>query len=233
MGVVKDARFTAIYYSDMRGDEELLRRCLYYAWRAVNRSGGRLVTVTLSPITFAIGAFVDKAIVYDGTPSLVSIFNQILKGLDEVDAGDTVFLLEHDVLYPEAYFGYMTAIVEEHEEGYAGLVYNTNVYCMNSYGFFPFRDYPLLSNLAGESTIMREAIESKLARAEADTLVWSEPGMDDTYNARRVVSTAPTVDIRHGRNLTGDRCPPEGVEYIDTIPTWGAFERYIDLLGVK
>jgi hypothetical protein len=46
---------------------------------------------------------------------------------------------------------------------------------------------------------------------------------------REVHAPLPTVDVRHGRNFTGDREPPDGV-YLRRIEHWGHYARYVRLM---
>ena len=82
----------------------------------------------------------------------------------------------------------------------AGLCYNTNVWRLNRYGFF-------------------RASEAR----QRGFPVWAEPAADAEF-----VSPRPVVDIRHGRNFTGERRPRNG-RYRGRLEYWGEFERYARL----
>jgi hypothetical protein len=107
------------------------------------------------------------------------------------------------------------------------LCYNTNVWRLNAQGYFRTpRLRRLLSNCAGPRDILEKAIRAKLAEARRrGAPVWAEPG-----RALETSTPLPTVDVRHGRNFTGDREAEDGV-YVKTIEHWASHTRYLPLMS--
>jgi hypothetical protein len=86
-----------VYYSHGLGDSAILDACR----TQLDRAAGDLpiVTVTLSPLAFG------QNVVLDLPPGRVTMFRQILAGLEAIDT-DLAFLVEHDVLYHPSHFDF-------------------------------------------------------------------------------------------------------------------------------
>jgi len=152
--------------------------------------------------------------------SHAALYGNILAGIDAAKT-KFVFLVEHDVLYPEGYFD-----VKDSPK----LSYSKDVIYLSEKGFSKRRlSSGPLSTFAGDKTILKEAIQAKLAKGEK--LKFAEPGIDDEFaelvTFRNVKGCI--IDIRHGGNFTGDR---KAKKYLDKVPYWGSFDalrfKYID-----
>ena len=206
--------FSVVYYSHNQLSEPLRRFCLRTLAGTVAEAGGELVCVTWQPLD----GFAVRNIVWPRhVAGLGTMYEQILTGLSAA-AGGRVALAEHDVLYPPGYHHALLGFS-------AGLCYNTNVWRLNTGGFFRSGNR-LLSNCGGSREVLSRRIREKLDELNANGRVkWAEPEGGDE------ISTAlPTVDIRHGRNITGPRTAPEG-SCRQSIPYWGEASRYIALFA--
>jgi hypothetical protein len=219
-------RFTAVYYSDMSAARPLLSRCAETAYASVRASGGRMCAVTLGAPSFHLRA--DETRRLDGPRGHAMLFSEALEGLRGCGRCEPVFLVEHDVLYPAAYFAYMLAVIER---GGEGIYFNHNVYTLSPDGFFRLPAAHLLSNCAGTCGAMTRALEGRRDAAIRGELRYAEPCVEDGFVARIALSPAPTVDVRHGRNFTGMRRPRIPADTLTEIPVWGAASYYDQLFA--
>jgi hypothetical protein len=187
---------SVIYYSNNRVPAALQRFCLAKLRAAVP---GELI-----------------CIVRPGAASHRALYRQILEGLSTA-TGRIVALAEHDVLYPAGYF---EALIDAAP---AGIVYNTNVYRLNRYGYFRSDNPHLLSNCGAPRPALRRAIRQKLAEGEIPE--FAEPDPDAEFR-----SPHPTIDIRHSQNFTGPR-RPDNRHYQKSITYWGPHTQYSRLLS--
>ena len=186
---------SVVYYSDNRVPPKLQRYCLDTLRKAVP---DELVCIFRPhrPATHR------------------NLYEQILAGIAAAK-GDMIALAEHDVLYPAGYFESLAAAAP------AGIVYNTNIWRLNRYGYFRCANPHLLSNCGGRREWIVRRIRQKLSEGIPK---WAEPPADAEFE-----SPHPTVDIRHGQNFTGDRRAAGG-RYRKTIPYWGRHEKYTQFL---
>jgi hypothetical protein len=207
--------FSVVYYSDGRAPAALRRLCLRLLVREVKASGGEMVLVTWHSVTARGCVHVPWPFHEAG---YCNLYGQILAGIEQTSAR-TILLAEHDVLYPPGYHSAMAKSAAHR------LCYNTNVWRLNGRGYFQTpRLRRLLSNCAGPRNILERAIRGKLAEAQRrGTPRWAEPG-----SALETFTPLPTVDIRHGRNFTGDREAEDGI-YVKTIEHWANYTRYLPL----
>lgn len=88
-----------VYYTDNHGDEFLLETCRKQILRCMEYFQYPIVSVSQKPLDFGTN------FVMDLERSVLSIFKQILKGLEESNA-DIIFLLEHDMIYHPSHFDF-------------------------------------------------------------------------------------------------------------------------------
>ena len=197
-----------VYYSNNRLPDELQRHVL----ENLTRADAELICVTWQPVP------VPHILWPRHVADHRNIYEQILAGIDAAH-GDRIALAEHDVLYPADYFQALG------DAASAGLVYNTNVWRLDRNGYFRPSNRHLLSNCGGRRSALVRGIRQKLAEAKRGVPEWAEPAADSEFAAPH-----PTVDIRHGRNFTGERRPRRG-RYRQRIPYWGPWERYASLFA--
>jgi hypothetical protein len=204
---------SVIYYSNNRVAARLQRFCLDALGRAVGKADAELVCVTWEPVPTAARQIIWPRHVADHC----NVYGQILAGI-EAARTRMVALAEHDVLYPPGYFEALA------EAGAAGVCYNTNVWRLNQHGFFRGGAAHLLSNCGGRRGAVARGIRGKLAEARRGGIPeWAEPAADAEFAA-----PCPVVDVRHGRNFTGERRARNG-RYRGELEYWGECGRYTGL----
>jgi len=203
-----------IYYSNGKLPEPLKWFCLRTLAKGAASAGGELICITWDPLDLP-GA---RNIIWPHHAlSHRNLYEQILAGISEAKT-DSVALAEHDVLYPEGYHEALLAAAG------AGACFNTNLWRLNSRGFFRDGNSRLLSNYGGGREVVLRRIEDKSSEARCQGgVICAEPEGDS-----EIRTPLPTVDIRHGTNFTGEREPPDGV-YSKTVEYWGSCQTYTRL----
>jgi len=151
---------------------------------------------------------------------VLAIYDAIIRGLEQA-TGDWCFLAEHDVLYPPDHFA-MTSKDR--------VLANTNVYCVSRCGCWDSNRY-IMSGVSGPRDVLLSTLLSRLKRGgsysftEPNHAEWGVPF------EKRATKT-PYLDVRHGKNFTGDRSPRE--DTVETLPYWGdvkAMQRQLGLIN--
>jgi hypothetical protein len=145
--------------------------------------------------------------------SLLAMFANVLSGLQQCEH-ETVFIAEQDVLYPADYFDY--------GPGRHNVTYAVNSLFLLPDGFAA-RPSPAFSSCAGNRDFLIDAVyrkiteqcvRGKVLRSEIEPMV---PRM----------SGQPTVDIRHGMNITGMR---KAMSISTSDPYWGEAREWWSLM---
>ena len=213
-----------IYYTDNNCEEKILS----IAQRNINniKNGNRLISVSLKPISFG------ENIVLDLERGYLTMFKQILAGLEAIDS-DIVFFIEHDVIYHPCHFEF---VPPEKDVFY----YNLNTWKVrNTDGQALFFYTKQTSQCCAYRELLLEHYRKRVERVEKEGFsrrMGFEPGCHhlpngvDDYNTGTWFSEFPNVDIRHGSNLTWSRFKPEqyrsknsirGWTLADEVPFWG------------
>lgn len=215
-----------VYYTDSRGDEEILESVRKQLLKQ-ERKNTAIVSVSLKELDFG------QNYVLDLERGYLTMFKQILKGLEELDT-DVVYFCEHDVLYHPSHFNFIPPRKDT-------FYYNENVYKVNSdTGQALFYYCKQTSGLVAYRTLLLEHYRKRVERVEKegkyDRAIGFEPGTHsfprgiDTVPAEKFMSEFPNVDIRHHCNLTPSRWSKdqfrnqkytEGWTMTDEIPGWG------------
>jgi len=161
----------------------------------------------------------DKNWFFQGPRDSLAILLQIMFGLEKSES-ETVFLAEHDVLYPKEHFELVTN----------GIGYNTSVYRLTEKGYIKRgeMEFPM-ATLFGKRDLLIEAIRKKIA-------VWDlgkfflEPGRNDGIKVEFYRTEIPVIDIRHNSNFTYWRTRGKIVE---SVPRWGRYRKLRKRLGLK
>jgi len=161
----------------------------------------------------------DKNWFFQGPRDSLAILLQIMFGLEKSES-ETVFLAEHDVLYPKEHFELVTN----------GIGYNTSVYRLTEKGYIKRgeMEFPM-ATLFGKRDLLIEAIRKKIA-------VWDlgkfflEPGRNDGIKVKFYRTEIPVIDIRHNSNFTYWRTRGKIVE---SVPRWGRYRKLRKRLGLK
>ena len=214
-------RASIVYYSNNHAARVLRRAC----FERLRQSGADKEIVVVAHEDEDFFATADRVVVTGRQQRGYSnLYYQMLRGLREA-RHDTAFLAEDDVLYPQGYFEFQLP-------NRYRFFYNVHNYVVNRKGFFAF-DNRLTSNCAGDRELLALAVRQRLRFIRSGgTIKWAEPGVgghddfsDDVYR-----SPIPVLDVRHSRNLTGDR---ESSEYLDRLDYWGQHRDLSASLGLR
>lgn len=215
-----------IYYTDNQLDEKIMLACQKQLKKASREKKiEKIISVSLKPIDFG------QNIVLPLERSYLTMFKQILTGLETLDT-DTVFFCEHDILYHPSHFDFKPP---DQNVWY----YNSNYWFLRSTdGFAIHYDASPLSGLCVNREIAITHYKERIAMVEKEGFSYNigfEPmthgriKWENWYKFELFQSTAPNIDIKHGKNLTRARWsqdlfrrkPTDWKEAnIDTIPGW-------------
>ncbi len=219
---IKKARTKGIiYYSDGRPPASILEPVR----DRLRKSGiDRIVSVTLQPVE----GFGDN-IVLPLERGHLTMFRQILAGLEAIDTDD-VFFCEHDVLYHATHFEFTPP-------SEAAYYYNEHTYKLDvETGRAVFYHCQQTSGLCASRALLLTHYRERVRRVEAEGFsrrMGFEPGThgrEARVDAQSWMSDAPNVDLRHGHNLTASRWSPtefrdqrncRGWREVTEIPGWG------------
>lgn len=213
-----------LYYTDCRLDERIMSICQNQL--ELSRNGNALVSVSLRPTLFG------KNIVIDGERGVLTMFKQILAGLEALDT-DIVFLAEHDVLYHPSHFEFTP-------ERWDTFYYNNNIWKVDAEdgkALFHYSNHT--SQLCAYRSLLLEHYRKRVAMVEANGFsrrMGFEPGTHgrkervDDYGCDTWMSEYPNIDLRHKNNLTQSRWSKDqfrnkrytkGWTEADEVPGWG------------
>lgn len=225
------------YYSDCRGDAQILTAVQQQLARAVN--GHRIAAVTLQPVDFG-----HVRQVLPLARGHLTMFRQIVAALEALDT-DVAFLCEHDVLYHPSHFTFTPAREDT-------FYYNQHVYKVRaSDGHALTYHVNQTSGLCAYRSLLLEHYRERVRRVEREGYQRSmgfEPGTRsrrrggiDDHRHETWRSEFPNIDIRHDHNLTPNRFSKEqfrdqryteGWRETDTVPGWGRTAgRFPEFLG--
>jgi hypothetical protein len=212
-----------VYYTDNRPDPKILNACR----KQIDKSGLETVCVSLGLTTWG-----DKRIVLIAERGYLTMFRQILTGLEQSSA-DVIFFCEHDVLYHPSHFEY----TPEHSDVY---YYNENVYKVkHPEGKAVFYYCKQTSGLCAYRELLLEHYQKRVERVSVEGYTRAmgfEPGTHyrkervDNYTSAAWMSASPNIDIRHKKNLTPSRWSvdqfrnkkfTEGWQEVKNVPYWG------------
>lgn len=224
-----------VYYTDNRLDSTIMNFCQKQLIESANNK--YIVSVSLKPMNFG------DNIVADLERGYLTMFKQILAGLEAIDA-DIVFFAEHDILYPPEYFEFVPSDQTK-------IYYNLNCWHLRfSDGHALYYTAKRLSQLCAYRDILIEHYRQRILNTEKALrenkdahefnrfirLQGFEPGTHnrkervDNLQSEIWVSKYPTVDIKHGHNLTSARWKQDQFrdqrncqnwQEAEEIPFWG------------
>jgi hypothetical protein len=188
-----------VYYSDCRGDTDILEAVKRQLLRATN--GHRIVSVTLAPVDLGTN------IVLPLERGYLTMFKQILAGLETLDT-DIAFLCEHDVAYHPSHFDF----VPPRDDVY---YYDVNTWKVDAAtGRALHYVTRQTSGLCASRALLVQHYRARVERVEREGFtraIGFEPGTHrtprgiDDFPSDEWRSPVPNVDIRHGFNLTPSR----------------------------
>lgn len=213
-----------VFYTDNR----LNLKIAHAVQKRLRTIGLPIVSVSLKPM----GHFGDNVHLEGLKPGYLTMFKQILAGLEASDA-DIIFFCEHDVLYHPSHFDfvpprwdvfyYNESVWKVDSETGQALFY----YCKQTSGLCAYRSILLQHYRKRVEIVEREGFTMRMG---------FEPGTHgrearvDDYKAEAWMSDYPNIDIRHGHNLTPSRWRREefrsqrhtrGWMMADEVPGWG------------
>ena len=158
-------------------------------------------------------------------PSLFAYYVNLLCGLQQCE-NNTVFICEHDVLYPPDWFD--ESLIK------SPISYARNGLFLSSKGYSKRNGTPL-STLAGDRDTIAEAMKEKIVQTVTrGKAKFSEPGIHDNFRGLLSVrdNPSPYVDVRHGANHTGAR-PTDAYCFFDDTNTWPMAVELLNELGME
>lgn len=215
-----------VYYSGCYSDEKLLEACR----KRLEEVAGDMpiVAVTLKPIKWDRAKCIDL----DWEPSALTLFQQILAGLEAIDT-DVVFMAEDDMIYHPSHFEFIPPDKETY-------FYNENTWKVDlSSGQSLFYYTKQTSGLCAYRSLLVEHYRKRVAKVKKDGFsrhMGFEPGCHaeprgvDNFPAKRWMSDVPNIDIRHSNNWTANRWFKEqfrsersirGWTKGESVPGWG------------
>jgi len=176
---------TIIYYTDHHIDEQLARAMRKNLKKVA--ANIPIISVSQQPLNFG------KNICVGVKPrSNISIYEQILAGLEAAEPQSVIYLCEHDVAYNPSHFVHVPEVKDR-------LDYNQNRYywAPGQPDFLPARGQWALSHLVAYREFLIEKVKESLASEKPTTEMYH--CRTSKYNSER-----PNVDIRHGMNFSRD-----------------------------
>ena len=222
-----------VYYTDNQLDPAIMEACQ----AQLKKSGLPIVSVSLEPLDFG------KNIVLDEQRGYLTMFKQILAGLEALDT-DIVFFSEHDDLYAVNHFDFTPPKKDL-------FYYNNNLWKVRAdTGEALHHKSNHTSQLCAYRPLLLAHYRTRVKRTEqrldelGDTKEFRrwirrqgfEPGTHnrkervDDYKYEIWISKIPNIDIRHGKNLTRTRWEKEQFrnqrftkdwKKSDRVPGWG------------
>jgi hypothetical protein len=214
---------TLVYYSDNNPDSHILKACQNSLEYCMNRWEYPIITVTQKPIDFG------QNIVLDLERSVLSMYKQILRGLEEAET-EYVFQIEHDLLYHPDHFNF----TPNGEDYY---YFDRNLWRMDvDSGKAVYYQADVPSMMCAKRNLLIEHYRLKVdyigEHGHTSALGFSPPkGLPKEMRigkAKTFFSETPCIDLRHDRAFTRRRMTldqfrkkPEDWKEAYEIPGWG------------
>lgn len=226
-----------VYYTDSRLDPMIKTACQRQLRRACD--GMPIAAVSLQPEDFG-----DYRIVLPLERGILTMFTQILAGLETLEMCEYVYFAEHDLLYHGQHFQFSPELQHAY-------YYNVATWKVNAEtGHALFYRCKQTSGLCANRRLLIDHYKARIARVETkgryERNMGFEPGCHglpkgvDNYPALEWRADVPNIDIRHTTNLTPNRWSRDQfrnqnscTEWTesDRVPGWGRTEgRFADFL---
>jgi len=219
-----------VYYTDNQIDQHIFKRCQEQLQHAAGTIP--IVSVSLQPLSFG------RNIIFPGERSVLTMFRQILAGLEALDT-DVAFLCEHDVLYHPSHFDF----TPPRDDTY---YYNMHSWIVRTTdGHAVAFDHKSVSGLCANRKLLIAHYKERIRRVETEGFsrrMGFEPGTHgrpqrvDNIPCEGWRSAVANLDLKHGKNLTTARWSPtqfrsqkscRNWQETDVIPGWGTMAEYI------
>jgi glycosyltransferase involved in cell wall biosynthesis len=193
-----------VYFTDNQLDSSIMDAVQKQIYKGSGNN--RIVSVSLEPIMFGDNIHLPLE------RGILTMFKQILAGLEELDS-DIVFFCEHDILYHPSHFDFIPAREDR-------FYYNTNVWKVRLDDGHAMRteNCRQTSGLCAYRELLLEHYKKRVQLVEQDGFsrkMGFEPGTHgrnervDDYKSEAWESKFPNIDIRHDKNLTPSRWSPD------------------------
>jgi hypothetical protein len=186
-------------------------------WEQLKRAAGvhELVVCSHLPVPGCTN------IVQRGPPGQATYYRQLLACLRRATQ-DTVYVAEHDMMYPPGYFD---------SQAPAGVLrYNENVVLLSRTGYSDREHtHAVFSQLSCRRVDLANILERRIAELESGRVArydWIEPNELPIVNYR---SPAVVLDVRHGQNWTGSRDTKAARQ---NDPYWGDSRPIVAAMGI-
>jgi len=218
-------KFSIVYYTDCRGDIRILDAVRKQI--DLCRNGNEVISVSLKPVKWG------KNIVLNLERSVLTMFKQILAGI-EACTNSQVFLCEHDVLYHPSHFEFVPPKDDV-------FYYDENRWFVDlATGRALFYHACSTSLLVANRELLVEHYRKRVERVEKEGFTLRlgyEPGNHpyprgvDFYTRATYFAKCPSIDIRHGKNLTPSRWSKEQFRNKRNLYAWTEKSMHDDLPG--
>lgn len=223
-----------IYYTDSQLDEKYAKPVRDRLTNIARKKGMRITASSLKKLDFG-----DKKVRF---PTLkrgwLTMFKQIVGALEN-SSDDVVFFCEHDVLYSESHFDFMP---EDKETFY----YNQNVWLLRmSDGHALHFDVNQLSGLCVYRETALKHFRERYKRAEKafktmderefdkfvrnmgfEPMTHNRIDWDNKFKLGTWKSETPNIDMKHGKNGTGERWRKDQYKNQNLLINWTESENY-------
>lgn len=215
-----------VYYTNHSAQEKILLACQAQLKRCMEIWKFPIISVSQKPMNFGQNFVMNKM-----EKSVLSMYKQILKGLEECKT-DVVFFVEHDVLYHPSHFDF-TPERDDHfyynrNEWHVSSVTGKTVFYQhnNTTELSAFRE-PLMAHIKRAIEVNTDSFHGSYGIAPPKGIP-KEEQKGKHYGT--YMSEVPNVDIRHPNTLSRPRMTKEefrsesgrrGWTESDGIPGWG------------
>lgn len=173
-----------------------------------------------------------------GPRTIKRLYWQMLLGCRKATNPIVVFA-EHDVMYPDGYFDFMARVAEPLIDsrilGYHSTfhAYNTNWYWVTGSGAFR---PPYAIRLMSQSAYGRQnaigILKDRIKCLEHDpTEHFPHTEIGQFHRSLMFCAPQSCLDIRHSRNLTGERNPAEGDTAMMRVDYWGDLTKITETIN--
>jgi glycosyltransferase involved in cell wall biosynthesis len=203
-----------VYYTDNFCDDDIMS----FAKKQIDKvcKDFEIISVSLQPMAW------HKNIILDADPGNLTLFRQILAGL-EASTAETIFFCEHDVIYHPSHFDFTPPKNDVY-------YYNENTWKVDwTTGQALFYYTKQLSGLCASRDLLLQHYQKRVARVEKEGFRrynGYEPGTHGIprgycdFKAERRMSEFPNLDIRHDKNMVETRWEKEQFRYASSIKGW-------------
>jgi len=208
---------TIVYYTDSRLEPGLELAVRNQIKKASN--GIKIISVSQKPLDFG------KNICVGLKPRCyLSLYEQVLNGINHVDEDSIIYLCEHDVFYHPSHFDFIPEFKNKIYFNKSRYYWQRNTnYFVNSVG------RRALSQCVSYKNVLKKHIKDQVnARKNGD----SSPCIGPFFN---FTSDFANIDVRHGANFSNSRrfTTPKKDKMIWEVPEWGTPRMLQEKVGFR